>query len=309
MFEAQNAQIPLTGEDLAADLGYFIRLHESQAPQTPDHSAAKWDQRADAWEGDPNSQERTKNDDRVRDAVQYLTERGVLTPESAVADIGCGPGRFAAAFGKIARSVTGFDISERMVHYGREIAREAGLNNVDFRVCDFQSLDIEKEGLARQFDLVYCSLTPAVHGNNGLEKMMSLSRGYCCYITHIYGENQLERRIMQEVFGRDWKTRWTGRWFYSQFNVLYLSGYYPEASYYRRHRAHRFRPGPQYVEHFLEYILGPADRSQENAARIAAWLAAHTEEDGMLEEVSDTWYGRILWDVREKTERTIYTRG
>ena len=33
MFEAQNAQSPLMGEALAADLGYFIRLHESQAPK------------------------------------------------------------------------------------------------------------------------------------------------------------------------------------------------------------------------------------------------------------------------------------
>ena len=35
MFEAQNAQSPLMGEALAADLGYFIRLHESQAPPNP----------------------------------------------------------------------------------------------------------------------------------------------------------------------------------------------------------------------------------------------------------------------------------
>ena len=36
--------------DLRGDLDYFLSMQESQPVDRPDHSAQKWDQRADAWE-------------------------------------------------------------------------------------------------------------------------------------------------------------------------------------------------------------------------------------------------------------------
>ena len=35
--------------DLRGDLDYFLSMQESQPVDRPDHSAQKWDQRADAW--------------------------------------------------------------------------------------------------------------------------------------------------------------------------------------------------------------------------------------------------------------------
>lgn len=146
--------------DLRGDLDYFLSMQESQPVDRPDHSAQKWDQRADAWEQEgPKAQ---KGDARVRSTMAYLEERGLLRPEYEIADIGCGPARFAAAFASRVRWVTGFDLSPRMVHYGSEYARKQGVENLTLRVADFQTLDVQEEGLEKAFDLVEVFAKPKV---------------------------------------------------------------------------------------------------------------------------------------------------
>ena len=97
--------------DNMRDLAYFTRLHNSSPAHTPDHAASKWDRRAEAWEQEYQASGTRKNDDRIQATVEFLWGRGLLGPDCDVADIGCGPGRFAAAFGLTARTVAGFDIT------------------------------------------------------------------------------------------------------------------------------------------------------------------------------------------------------
>lgn len=283
---------------LGTDLAYFAAMQESQPKDRPDHSAKKWDQRAEAWEKE--RREKQKGDARVRSAVAYLEEQGLLQPDFHVADVGCGPGRFAVAFARRVRWVTGFDLSPRMIHYGLEYARREGVANLTLQALDFQTLEVEAAGLRRAFDLVFSSLTPAVHGQAGLEKMMDMSRAYCCNITHLYHRNSICRQLQEEVFGIPPVSPWGGRWFYSLFNLLLLRGYLPQTSYDRQLEARRFVPSQDYAAMLLERVLPPAERTEKNQARIFAWLQAHTDGEGMLTETSEACYGRILWDVRDR---------
>ena len=283
---------------LGTDLAYFAAMQESQPKDRPDHSAKKWDQRAEAWEKE--RREKQKGDARVRSAVAYLEEQGLLRPDFQVADVGCGPGRFAVAFARRVRWVTGFDLSPRMIHYGLEYARREGVANLTLQALDFQTLDVEGAGLRRAFDLVFSSLTPAVHGQAGLEKMMDMSRAYCCNITHLYHRNSICRQLQEEVFGIPPVSPWGGRWFYSLFNLLLLRGYLPQTSYDRQLEARRFVPSQDYAAMLLERVLPPAERTEKNQARIFAWLQEHTDGEGMLTETSEACYGRILWDVRDR---------
>lgn len=255
---------------LETDLAYFAAMQESQPKDRPDHSAKKWDQRAEAWEKE--RREKQKGDARVRSAVAYLEEQGLLQPDFHVADVGCGPGRFAVAFARRVRWVTGFDLSPRMIHYGLEYARREGVANLTLQALDFQTLEVEAAGLRRAFDLVFSSLTPAVHGQAGLEKMMDMSRAYCCNITHLYHRNSICRQLQEEVFGIPPVSPWGGRWFYSLFNLLLLRGYLPQTSYDRQLEARRFVPSQDYAAMLLERILPPAERTEKNQARIFAWL-------------------------------------
>jgi SAM-dependent methyltransferase len=288
----------------AVDLHYFIEMQESQPADRPDHSAEKWNRRAEAWENERVHDR--KGDDRVRNTEEYLLSRGLLRPDYDIADIGCGPGRFAAAFARSARSVMGFDISEKMVQYGMELAEREGLRNVRLRTCDFQTLDLEKEGLKGAFDLVFSSLTPAIHGMNGLQKSMEMSRAYCCNITHVYHRDRLHDRIMREVFNREPPARWNGRWFYSLFNVLFLLGYYPEVTYDFRYQEKRIRPDADYVNLLMEHMLSSQECTRENEAKIWDWIHANVDGEGMLTQSSDTCYGRTVWDVRIRSERPDY---
>lgn len=283
---------------LGTDLAYFAAMQESQPKDRPDHSAKKWDQRAEAWEKE--RREKQKGEARVRSAVAYLEEQGLLQPDFHVADVGCGPGRFAVAFARRVRWVTGFDLSPRMIHYGLEYARREGVANLTLQALDFQTLEVEAAGLRRAFDLVFSSLTPAVHGQAGLEKMMDMSRAYCCNITHLYHCNSICRQLQEEVFGIPPVSPWGGRWFYSLFNLLLLRGYLPQTSYDRQLEARRFVPSQDYAAMLLERVLPPAERTEKNQARILAWLQAHTDGEGMLTETSEACYGRILWDVRDR---------
>ena len=283
---------------LETDLAYFAAMQESQPKDRPDHSAKKWDQRAEAWEKE--RREKQKGEARVRSAVAYLEEQGLLQPDFHVADVGCGPGRFAVAFARRVRWVTGFDLSPRMIHYGLEYARREGVANLTLQALDFQTLEVEAAGLRRAFDLVFSSLTPAVHGQAGLEKMMDMSRAYCCNITHLYHRNSICRQLQEEVFGIPPVSPWGGRWFYSLFNLLLLRGYLPQTSYDRQLEARRFVPSQDYAAMLLERVLPPAERTEKNQARIFAWLQAHADGEGMLTETSEACYGRILWDVRDR---------
>lgn len=293
-------------EEKEIDLRYFMRLQDLNLSDAPIRSAEIWDRRADAWGKDYNDPGKMKTEDRIQATMDYLQNRGLLGPDCDVVDVGCGPGRFVAAFARSARHVTGIDLSEKMIQYGSAYAKRKNLHNVSFRVCDFQTLDIERENLTGRFDLVFSSITPAIHGMNGLEKSMRMSRKYCCNISYIHSENELEHRIMREVFKRDRPVIRDGHWFYSLFNVLFLMGYYPEATYYKRHSERDVSPEPDYAGIFMEHMLPPQERTRENEERICNWMRAHSDADGLVTEVSDIWYGRLLWDVREKTERPAY---
>lgn len=286
------------------DLEYFMSMQEAKPVGTPNHSAQKWNIRAEFWEKERRNHR--KNDERVNNTVAFLEQKGILHKDCDIADIGCGPGRFAAAFAKKAHFVLGLDISEKMVAHGMEYIQRQGLSNAHLRVCDFQTLDIRKEGYERKFDLVFSSLTPAIHGMQGILKSMEMSRGYCLNITHIYWENHLRTRIMREVFGRDMVSQWNGGWYYSLFNVLYLLGYYPETSYETRHQERLVKPEEEYVGFLMEHMLPKKERTKENKSKIFSWLQEHADENGYLQEESESCYGRIFWDVRKKTQRPDY---
>ena len=295
-----NGQPGSAGRPNGEDLAYFISLQEAGAADSQ-YSAQKWDRRAEAWNKERAN--KRKGDGRVVSAVSYLEQRGLLQPSFEVADIGCGPGRFAAAFAKRVRRVVGLDLSEKMVEHGREHIRREGLANAELWVCDFQTLDIEKAGYKAAFDLVFSSMTPAVQGMNGLLKSMEMSRGWCCHITQLGGCNQLRERMMREVFGRSESFHGFGRRFYALFNILFLLGYEPETSYDHLHRETLLEPDEEYVESSLEHLLPPEEQTRENAKKIERWLQAQCNADGLVREISDASYGRVLWDVRKRSAR------
>lgn len=288
------------------DLEYFMQMQNHVAPDALEHTAELWDQRAKDWAKLEQRSGKMKTQDRVHETIQYLAGYGLLGPDCDVADVGCGPGKFAVAFAKTARSVWGIDISGTMIAQAKNRALQERQGNVAFAVCDFKMLDIPKANLENKFDLVFSSITPAAHGMAALEKSMQMSRNYCCNITHVHSENTLEQQIMKDVFQRNRPMLRDGHWFYSLFNVLFLMGYYPEVSYYKQHQVHEIHPDDNYAQRFLRHMLSPQERTLENEKRIVQWLKAYRDTHGTVTEMQDVWFGRVLWNVNEKTARKSY---
>ena len=62
----------------------------------------------------------------------------------------------------------------------------------------------------------------------------------------------------------------------------------------------------EYARSAMEHMLPKEEASEEQLERIHTWLLSHANEKGEIKEVIDYCYGRIVWDVREKTIRPNY---
>jgi len=289
------------------DLEHFIERWNTQRQGSYTNTREDWDDRAQDWDGKLRAEgvRARQGQERVAAVAQYLRGRGLLGPDCDVADLGCGPGRFVAEFARTARSALGIDLSARMVDFGARYAEELGLANTQFVACDFQTADVAALGWEGRFDLVFSSITPAVAGMTALTNMMRMSRAFCCNVCFVHHRNDLDDQILRDLFGRGPRQETTSHshWFHELFNLLWLLGYYPETSYSRQPRELELPVGPELAADRARALLPAQERTEENLERIHGFLRENACADGTVLEISDCWYGRILWDVRLRTDR------
>ncbi len=261
-----------------------------------------WDQRAEDWDSKyRREEERSEHEVRIRDMSAWLRQRGLLGPEQDVADIGCGPGRFAAEFARTCRSVLGVDISPRMAAYGEAWCKELGLTNTRFAALDFSKADVAALGWEKQFDLVFSSITPAVSSLEGLENLMRMSRAWCFNASFVYNDNPLHRDMMLTLFGREPRRNKTSHshWFYELFSLLWHRGYYPETFYYTQRKSVRLTPDRKTAERLTRYLLEEDEADEAAVNKLLAYLEQHADRDGGLTEDSECRYGWLLWNVQD----------
>lgn len=279
------------------ELNYFEQLWSQRSTGPVDHSSELWDKRAERWIANLNAEPgKTARKQRIRTLAGQLRVRGLLGEEQSVADIGCGPGLFALEFARTAHSAVGIDYSGRFVEHAKKLAAERDVTNVEFLQRDFLALDIEKEGFARAFDLVFTCLTPAATGAGSLEKLIGMSRGWCCNTTIVHAEDSLAERVMRDVYGEELKSRWDGRSFFALTNLLWLRGYYPETFYYDDVRDETVVPDRHWAKKIAAYC---GRKTAEDIDRVEKYL----ERLGECPRHSLSRYGSILWNVNRTDRR------
>ena len=80
---------------------------------------------------------------RDEEALRLLVTASGAGPADTVLDVACGPGLVAAAFARVARHVTGIDLTPAMIDRARALVRERGLANVTLTVGDVRPLPYE----------------------------------------------------------------------------------------------------------------------------------------------------------------------
>ena len=286
------------------DYRYFQNLWENPQPSPSLSSSKRWDERAADWivrlENHPDY--RKKELERVAATAAFLRQNGLLGPESAVLDIGCGPGLFASEFAKTAGHVTGLDISPRMLEHAAIYAQKQGLHNTDFCACNFKETDVDIKGWRKKFDMVMSCLTPAVTSIQDLHKIMEVSCGHCLHVSFIQSQDTLFEKVLKDLYpdrkkGMD---HWDGRVFYSVFNLLFLEGYKPRTFYYEQNAEEDMVPDKMLAQRYAGYVKKDGIGKADESGRIYGYLKQLSEKKGRLVRHKKDCFGFILWDVNEK---------
>jgi len=66
-----------------------------------------------------------------------------LLPPMVIADLGAGEGTFSQLLARRSKKVIAIDNSEKMVEYGRELARKHGVKNLEYRKGDLEEVPIK----------------------------------------------------------------------------------------------------------------------------------------------------------------------
>lgn len=74
-----------------------------------------------------------------------------LMPPMIIADLGAGEGTFSQLLARRAKKVIAVDNSEKMVEYGRELARKHGVKNIEYRKGDLEEVPIRDHAVDLAF--------------------------------------------------------------------------------------------------------------------------------------------------------------
>ncbi len=153
----------------------------------------RWNQAAAHYQS--ISRQNTGYQDKL---VNYLKEKGAVGPGLCVADIGCGPGKYAMRFAAEGCSLVLTDFAEKMLDFARA-------NLADFDVpCryvegDFKELSLEALGGPKSVDLAYASMTPGVKDDEQIRKMCELSRRHCFLSKFSYYDNLMQDAVCEAL--------------------------------------------------------------------------------------------------------------
>jgi len=251
-----------------------------------------WDSAADGFSrriADNTNVAFNKDTDRL---IAFLQQRSILTAESGVLDIGCGPGRFTREFAKISNHVTAIDISSNMIQHAKQNTAEEHRNHVDYETADWKLLDLAARGWQKKFDLVFASMTPGISDINTLIKMCDACKGYCFMSGFITRKDDVADQLRSVIMSEDIKSR--GKHLYYAINILFLAGYYPEIRYHDIENEHAFTLEQAIKTYSAELKIEKQD-DQELTERISDYLKNVVSNDGMITEKRRAKIAWILW--------------
>jgi SAM-dependent methyltransferase len=129
--------------------------------------------------------------------IDIAEEKGVIIDRATILDIGCGTGIYTLPMAQRADRVTGIDSSYKMLAI---LARERSahhIGNTTIYQLNWQQADIQSLGLAKAFDIVWASMTPAIRDEKSLDKMRLCAKTWCVYVG--WG-NLRKNELLEEAF-------------------------------------------------------------------------------------------------------------
>ncbi len=166
-----------------------------------------------------------ETNDRVETVLEILRRKNFLTPETDILDIGSGPGTFALPLSRLCKNVTSLDGAEGMCRELQKKADADKISNINILHRLWEDVDIKEEGMAKQYDLVFASMTAAICDFDTLDKMNQASKKDCCLIFWAERSSSRARQDLWKVFFREEDSGYGGTSIIYPFNLLYSLGH------------------------------------------------------------------------------------
>lgn len=253
----------------------------------------KWDKRAQVFDKRSATPEAVARKERI---LSMLRNQGALKPGIRVLDVGAGAGNWAVSMAQMGASVVALEPSSGMIEILKQKIDTLGFGpeQISIRQQTWQAVDLEKEGLAGQFDLVFSSMNPGVCDPVTLEKVMQASRNFC-YLSTFSGGSPGSRYtdLFKQVTGRTLKGRsWD---FIYPFTYLYAQGYRPQIDF-NVWDFDREDNVDQAVENIIFFIQGMTEITPEIREKLTAYVTDKAV-NGKFHDNQTVCQGVMLWQV------------
>lgn len=293
---------------LTANTDFWISLWEEAKHKSPmkkrrrrteEEMIENWNRRAKEFARHAKDKKSQKRQQRVLD---FLEQEGALQKGFKVLDIGAGPGNFAVPMAYIVDQVTALEPAFEMVKILQQRAAENQLSNIKIITRTWQDIELEKEGLVGQFDLVFASMSPGIQDGETLKKMINASRGYCylsCFSGRRWGKAYSE--LWQLFFNEDMGDN-PGDIIYP-FGVLYSMGYRPNLRFINHHWVSEL-PVEEAVENITSFFENYMDITPDVRKTIEAYTAKHSD-NGIFRQETNSCSGMMVWQVKNHHNQEV----
>lgn len=260
----------------------------------PQEELAYWDRRAEGYDRQSRSP-----DSRAwqGELLRWLASRGALQPGFRVLDIGAGPGSFALPLAARVRRVTALEPAAGMAEILRRRIKQRALRNLDVDQRAWGQVELEREGWAGAFDLVFASMSPGVDGPEALERMNRASRGFC-FLGGWSGAQwgrwgQARSELWPLLFGEP-QGQYPHDLLYA-FGLLYARGFRPELRFrWRESRRDLSREEAEQELGQLFQRYTPLTAAVRR--RIGRYVRERTQA-GRFRQAARQCQGLLLWEV------------
>lgn len=245
-----------------------------------------------------------KDTQRVEKTIHMLEQRNFLQEHWTALDVGSGTGIFTLPLAKRLKSVTSLDISEGMQDIIRRKAQAEQITNIEYLSQNWKTVDIVKEGLFKQYDLVLSSLnTRGICDYETLNKMNQASRKACCLLAFTGGGTKNHRYNLNElILGRQLETA-GGNDIIMPFNLIYHMGGRPELSY-ADICWDKAMAAEQATESICFDFWRFAKIDADMKEKIRTYVYTHLEKDGKYHEIATVPVGIMVWDA-ERIQKMV----
>lgn len=214
--------------------------------------------------------------------ISFFLKKGIINANSRVLDLGCGPGKFTEVFAPHVKEIIGVDISENMIQYAKK-------NNAAYKNAYFVIMNWDKDSISTlgTFDLVFANMCPAIYDIHTLNKMNSVSHGYC-YYSHFAARSNNIGDDLDMLF----EIKHTFKRIPLMFSYLWEQGYRPTVHYEEKRSESKLSLQEAFIYYQKEY--GCPSKKKEQMKSI---LQKYMTDDGMIYRKSWFQKGILFWNV------------